>query len=280
MHMKNTVISRWWRPVLLLVIVILATISFIKACSGHRSSLVREYEGPEGKELCVAIELSPLTYCVHGDSISGFDYTMLSDIARKHNLKLSFYPYSDNETALQGLLDGKYQLVVGDLTRNAAMKENFRLSKDIYLDRLVLAQFVDSVGAIPTITRQKELAELDTLLVPSGRHYAQRLRHLAYELGDTINFVSQNGATSEHLAIRVALGEIPYAVVSAETAGRLSKDYPHLDLSTPVSFSLFQTWALAPQDSILADSLDVWIDSYKASPQYKALTKQYFSLPE
>lgn len=251
--------------IIIAIIAVLSGVAVYRHFS-NRSSLVAAFERPAAKDvLSVAIELSPMTYFpCEGDSITGYDYELLEEIGRLHGLRFSFYPYSDVEEALKGLDEGKFDIVAGDLTATTDLRDRgYILTDNIYLDRQVLAQRVDSAGGRPAITNLRDLAGIDTLWVPSGVHYRRRLENLQNEMGDTIHFVAAPGATSEHLAIAVAIGEIPYAVVSAKAAEKLAGEYPSLDISTPVSLSLIQTWAVAPGNKALADSLNVWLDELR-----------------
>lgn len=262
--MKVSALRRSLPAIIIAFIAVISGVAVYRHFHSGESSLVAAYERPAGKDvLSVAIELSPATYDpTSGDTIKGYDYELLSRIARRHGLKIVYHPYTNVEEALKGLDKGTYDIVVGDLTATTDLRERgYVLTRDIYLDRQVLAQRVDTTaqGSAPAIDTQGKLRGIDSLWVPSGVHYKRRLENLAAELGDSIHFVAAPGATSEHLAIAVAIGEIPYAVVSAEAAQKVKEDYPQLDLSTPVSFSLFQTWAVAPGDSVLADSLNKWI---------------------
>lgn len=261
--MKVSALRRALPAVIILLIVVLSGVAVYRHFRGGRSPLVAGFS-PAGKdELSVAIELSPSTYDpTTSDSIHGIDYEILTRIAREHGLKIDFHPYTNVEEALKGLDEGRYDLVVGDLTATTDLRaKGYILTKDIYLDHFVLAQLRNPADTLPRIDTQLKLKTADTIWVPAGVHYRRRLENLAAELGDSLHFVPAPGATSEHLAIAVAIGEIPYAVVSEEAAEKIREDYPRLDLSTPVSFSLFQTWAVAPGDSALADSLNKWLES-------------------
>ncbi len=261
--MKTSKLRRAMPAVIILFILVVSGVSVYRHFS-ERSHLVTGFERPDGRDvLSVAIELSPQTYDPSpGDTILGYDYALLSRMAREHNLEIVFHPYTNVEEVLHGLKTGKYDLVAGDLTSTTDLREKgFILTHEIYLDKQVLAQRLDTLNG-PAIDSQLKLGKADTIFVPAGVHYRRRLENLAAETGDTIHFVEAPGATSEHLAIAVAIGEIPYAVVSEEAARKVAADYPMLDLSTPVSFSMFQTWAVAPGDSVLADSLNAWLDTY------------------
>ena len=100
---------------------------------------------------------------------------------------------------------------------------------------------------------------------------------MAKELGDTITVLTDPEQSSEHLAIMTALGQIKHAVVGEAVARRVARQYPQLDISTPISLSQFQVWAVAPGDSALLDTLNRWIDEFKATAEYRRLAEHYLS---
>ena len=124
------------------------------------------------------------------------------------------------------------------------------------------------------MTSQEQLIG-DTVWVAEGSPFNTRLRNMIRELGDSIVVVSEPGYSSEHLAIRTALGEVKQAVVNEAVARHIAKRYPCLDISTPISFNQFQVWAVAPGDTVLLDSLNVWVNEFKKTPQYRALADKY-----
>ena len=73
----------------------------------------------------------------------------------------------------------------------------------------------------------------------------------------------------------VAAGEIPRAVVNEGLARRLAAADTLLDLSTPVSFTQFQTWAVAPSDTALRRTLNAFLASFRNTPRYRALLDRY-----
>lgn len=98
---------------------------------------------------------------------------------------------------------------------------------------------------------------------------------MSRELGESIYVVSPDKYSSEHLAILTALGEVKQAVVNEAIARRIAADYPILDIDTQISFNQFQCWAVAPGDSTLLDSLNVWLNSFKGTPAYHRLAEKY-----
>lgn len=260
---------------LLIIVALLAltAMSVLRRCEMSRSTLANDFIRPGSDTLSVAVEMSPLTYTFSNDTAAGFDYQILSGIARRHDLKLKFHPVGELEQAFQGLYDGKYDILVASIPKTNALKKYFPLTDAVYLDRQVLVQLADSVS-VSYISAAHELAG-DTVWIPDGSPYLLRLRNLSRELGDSVHIANMEGHSSELLAIMIALGKIPRAVIGEAVARRIVADYPALDISTPVSLSQLQCWAVAPGDSVLLDSLNSWLDEFKSTPEYDALVEQY-----
>lgn len=252
----------------------LALIGLLRRQDGRRSGLADEYTRPGGDTLAVAIEMSPLTYTLRNDTAEGFDYLLLRDIARSHGIPVEFYPFSKLEEAFRGLDEHRYDLLVASVPSTSTLKKYFPLTDAVYLDRQVLVQLADSVGGRGPITSQEQLRG-DTVWIAEGSPFTTRLGNMAKELGDTITVISVPGHSSEHLAIMTATGEIRRAVVNEAVARHIAAMYPRLDISTQISFNQFQVWAVAPGDSSLRDSLNVWLGEFRQTESYRRLANRY-----
>lgn len=255
------------------IIIILGAIGFIRRCSRNSGDIVNEYVKPGDDTIAVAIEMSPQTYTMRNDTAEGFDYNMLRAIALQHHVTVEFFPVASLDEAFRGLNDGEYDMLVASLPATNTLKQHFPLTDPIYLDKQVLVQRVDSAGEAPVRSQEQLIG--DSVWVAEGSPYNTRLRNMIRELGDTIVVISEPGYSSEHLAIRTALGEIKQAVVNEAVARHIAGQYPCLDISTPISFNQFQVWAVAPGDSVLLDSLNVWVREFKETPQYRSLAEKY-----
>lgn len=254
------------------VIVGFIVIGLARRSSTDRSSqLIEEYRHPAGDTIAVAIEMSPLTYTLENDTAEGFDYLMLRDIAASHHIPVRFYPFSQLDKAFQGLYDHKYDLLIAAMPSTSALKEYFPLTDAVYIDRQVLVQAADSAPAISSPEQLKG----DTVWIAKGKPFRTRLRNMARELGDTIVVIESPEYSSEHLAIMTALGQIKHAVVGHAVAKRVARSYQQLDISTPISLSQFQVWAVAPGDSTLLNELNRYIDEFKSTDRYRTLADRY-----
>lgn len=258
-------------------IVILTVVGFARKCQQDGSTLADEFVRPGGDTLSVAIEMSALTYNMRNDTADGFDYQILCDIGRRHDVAMVFHPFNELEDAFAGLYNGTYDIVVASMASTSALKEVFPLTDAVYIDKQVLVQRGDSVH------RQiKESHELrgDTVWIVEGSPSATRLRNMASELGDTIHIASIPGYSAEQLAIMTALGEVPRAVVNEAMVRQIAAEFPTLDISTPVSLSQLQCWAVAPGDSVLVDSLNSWLESFKKTAAFDSLMQRYLVAPQ
>lgn len=268
--------KRYLLPLLLgVVIVALTAIGVVRRMDiENNSQLVEKYKKPGDDTLAVAIEMSPLTFILENDTAEGFDYLMLRDMAQRNGVNVKFYPFTHIDKAFKQLYDGDFDLLVASMPSTSALKEYFPLTKEVYIDRLVLVQRKAEGDSLPAVRSQTELKG-DTVWIAKGKPFKTRLTNMANELGDTICVVESPDYSSEHLAIMTALGDIRHAVVGHAEARRVARNYPQLDVGTPISLSQFQVWAVAPGDSTLLERLNGWIENFKGTEEYRQLAERY-----
>lgn len=254
---------------------VVALMLFSRLCTRHEASTPDDRAG--GDTINVAIEISPIGVNLSGDTLSGYYYDMLQQIMQQHNRPVAINVFNHSETALKQLLDGRYDVIIADLPVTTAIKDSYLTTIPLIVDNQVLVQAADTTGGQRTIaiTSPSQLAGGDVYL-PARSSMRSRLENLAAELGDTINIIEDLDYGAEQLMMMVALGQIPNVVVNSRAASLMLARYPNLDASVPISFSQFQGWILAPRDSVLRDTLDVWLQQYQQSPAADALEHRYF----
>lgn len=255
----------------LLLILAVALMGMIKHCSHHDSSAT-ESPRATGDTIDIAIEISPIALSTCADTLGGFYYDLMRYIAKKENLAVKFTPFSQIESALDGLESGRYDMVIADLPITTAMREKFLFTDPIALDREVLVQLKDSLSGKPKAMIQNDLRG-DTVWIPAGSPFRDRLINLSHEIGDTIYIEEDPDYASEQLVMLVALGDLPRAVVNEQIARSLAGRYPNLDISLDISFTQFQSWAVSPNRQVLLDSLNLWLSRH--SEVAETLRKRY-----
>ena len=257
----------------LLLVAALTLMLCVRTCSVptlHVSS--RQPSG--GDTIDVAIEYGPLSFYRYDDTLGGFSYDLLRQMAADHDLKLKFHPIVTIGEALGGLDEGIYDIVVAAMPMTERYREDYAFTRPVYIDRQVLVQLRDSSGNVP-VNSQLDLARHEVWVMAQSP-VADRLHNLASEIGDTIYVVEDPAYGSEQLFIMTATGEIPSAVVNERIARAMAADYPRVDVSTAVSFNQFQSWICRKADSLLVSRLDTVMEAQRQTEIYRKLSRRYF----
>lgn len=259
---------------LVLMVLVLAVMMFTRNIAG-RGSAAASAAGTRDS-LNVAIQISPVGVSTNGDSLSGFYYDMIRRMADREKLALKIDGFTQIANALDGLSDGRYDIVIADIPITKDLREKYLFTDPIYTDRQVLVQLIDSVTGRPHIKSQSDLRG-DTVHIAAGSPLLPRLANLSKELGDTIYVVEDKFYGPEQMMLLTAIGQMKNVVVNEVAARNIAKDYPQLDMSVTLSFSQFQSWAVSPRRPQLLDSLNVWISRFKSTPEFSHLVDRYFA---
>lgn len=233
---------------ILLIVITLGLMFSLKRCQHFK---VASHTPVPDDTIRVAIQYAPGSFYMQGDSLGGIDYDALCSLGLPYRL----YPITNPTEGLNGLNEGRYDLVIADLPMIADSTSEYIFTKPVYVDRQVLVQRVDS-GKEPAITSVVQLAG-DTVCVAENSPMAARLENLSKEIGAPI-FISERSATSEKLLIELANGldNVNYAVVNESVAENMAADYPNLNYSVAVSLNQFQPWILRKDRQALCDSIN------------------------
>lgn len=245
----------------------------LRTCSVAVPSAVTD-DKPSGSDtIDVAIDYGPMSLFTYDDTLGGFNYDLMRELAGREGLHVKFHPVTTPNQALVGLNAKIYDVIVSDLTVTLEDSGIVAFTDPVYLDKQVLVQRLapDGKSAVKT---QLDLAGREVWVVANSPS-ADRLHNLSGEIGDTIIVREDPTYGAEQLVLMVAVGDIPMAVVNEKTARRLAGDYSQLDVSTAVSFTQFQSWAVRKNDVALVDSINSMLQRFKATPAYDSLVKRY-----
>lgn len=227
-------------------------------------------------EFVVAMEYSPLSCYMYGDTLGGYSYDLLRMVSRHAGLDFKFQPMVTLSVSLDKLKASEYRMVCAEFPVTKENKEEYLFSDPIYIDRQVLVQRKPMGGGSVAIKSSLDLAH-DTVWVAAGSSVYTRLLNLSHEIGDTIYVNKEPEYGPEQLFMRVATGEIKYAVMNERVAKKMSERYPDVDVSTNIGFSQFQSWIINKHDSVFCDSINSWLKAVKSTAEYKTLYNRYFS---
>ncbi|HBL72636.1 MAG: transporter substrate-binding domain-containing protein [Bacteroidales bacterium] len=225
-------------------------------------------------ELRVCGEYDPFSFYTDDQGQHGFHYELAKAFAEAHGLTLVYMYEGTFRTRMQWLNTGRCDLLTGPLPILNSLRPTLAYTMPLYGSRLVLVQRRSD----KPLRNQVNLAD-KTVSIASHSPYLVRISHLATEISDSIHVKEVRVFTHEELLKQVNDGKTDFAVMDEYMAKAWSKDYPELDIQTPLSLTQFQAWAVRPNSPQLLDSLNVFLEGYKKSRAYARLLKRYGATP-
>jgi membrane-bound lytic murein transglycosylase F len=225
--------------------------------------------------LRVATLYSPTSYFIYREERMGFDYSLISDFTREKGIVLKLQVASSLESAVQMLDSGSVDIVAYEVPVTAQYNK-----KVVYCGpESKTSQVLVQPRANDRINDVTELVGKD-VYVEKNSKYQQRLQNLNNELGGGIKIhaVSRDTLITEDLLEMVSKGEIPLTVVDSDIAHINKTYYPQLDITLELSFKQRSQWAVSPQQSWLADSINAWFGGEQRRQSQSELYKRYFEL--
>ena len=261
------------------VIIVLALLFCFRRCDNQQKQPLppRDYADiiREGV-LRVATEYNSISFYVDSDSVSGFHYELIQAFARDKGLKTEITPIMSFEERLEGLSEGRYDVIAYGILATSKLKDSLLLTSPIFLNKQVLVQRKE-IGENDSlyIRTQLDLAQR-TLHVVKGSPSILRIQNLGNEIGDTIYIKEIDKYGSEQLISMVAHGDIDYAVCDESIARAAADSIPQIDINTAISFTQFYSWAVSKQSPALLDSLNTWLDKFQKEERYQKIYKKYY----
>lgn len=261
------------------VVAVLALIFFFRNCDkqekqpGHP----RDYAAiaKEGT-LRVATEYNSISFFVDGDTISGFHYELIEAFARDMGLKIEIHPLMSFEERLEGLSEGRYDVIAYGILATSELKDSLLLTSPIVLNKQVLVQRKENEENDSLYIRSQLDLARRTLHVVKGSPSILRIQNLGNEIGDTIYIKEIEKYGDEQLIALVAHGDIDYAVCDESIAEAAADSLSQIDVNTAISFTQFYSWAVSKQSPALLDSLDTWLDRFQEEKEYQQIYKKYY----
>jgi membrane-bound lytic murein transglycosylase MltF len=228
--------------------------------------------------LRIITEYSPSGYYISGDTTEGFQYELSKAIAEVSGLEVHTRLEMSLTESFRVLETNECDIIAQNIPITSEMKEHYLFTEPIVLNKQVLVQrTADANGGIEPLRNQLDLAG-KTIHAAKDSPALLRLKHLELEIGDSVHVVEDDTYSAEQLIIKVAKGEIDYAVCDRQVAVTLKDELPEIDLNTDISFTQQQAWALRKNSPVLADSLNQWLNRVRASGLFDKIYKRYYRI--
>ena len=267
------------KVLILAIAVVLISLGLFTRTEHKVNITPRDYQEIKASGVIKAVtEYNSISYRVADDTIIGFDYELINAFARHMGLKAEVTPEMSFDKRLSGITEGKYDLMATPTLVTSTLKDTILFSRTMQLGNLILVQRKQMPDA-DSSTYVGELFDLKdkTIHVVKNSPTYLRLNNLMNEIAYEIKIKEIDKYTPEQLVALVAAGDIDYTVCSEHMAGKLLEQYDNIDISTKLSFTQFHAWGVNKNAPALLDSLNLWLDEYIKTKDYKALYKKYFN---
>lgn len=226
--------------------------------------------------LRATMEYGAIDMHAKGDTVAGFYYEMIEAFARDHGIQVAISPEMSLEKRMEGIDSGRFDIVAHGIPTTSELKDTLLLTTPILLNRLILVQRrpITLGDTLKYIDSQLDLAG-KTVHSASGPSVLMRLKHLSDEIGDTILVEEETLYGNEQLISMVAHGDIDYVVCEENIATIAADSLPQIDIHLPIGFTQFYSWGLNKKSPALLDTINVWLDTYLKSREYRNLKRRY-----
>lgn len=247
----------------------------ISSCSELKKDKVVSIDLKEIRKkgkLTVLFENSSMSFFEYRGKKMGFEYEILDSFSKQIGLPLEIKVVSDARDFKRFLNDGEGDLIAANLAISLKDKKNINYSDAYYFTNQVLIQrSSDSVIKEPMDLCQK------IIYVRKNSAFDRRLHSLQEEIGERIYVRSfKNDPITEDLIEMVSNKEIDFTIAH-ENLARISKElHPNLNIKTPISFKQKIAFGIRHKSPGLKKELDLFLESYCKSSEFKDLKKKYF----
>jgi membrane-bound lytic murein transglycosylase F len=227
---------------------------------------------------------SSTSYFLYKGMPMGFEYELLSRLAKNLGLELKITVAEDIDSLFDMLNNGDGDLIAFGMTITESRKKLVSFTNNHYVTHQTLVQRMpDNWRSLPgyKIDRQvvSNTLELinDTVWVRENTSYAQRLDNLQQEIGAKIPITHIEGNIPTDEIIRMVVnGEIDRTIADYNIASINKTYYPILHIDTRISFSQRIAWAVRQNSPELLKVINKWIVKEKKSDDYYVIYNKYF----
>ena len=233
--------------------------------------------------LIAVMDYNSTNYFIYRGEPMGYQYDLLKLLAEHLGVKLQVEVENDLDKNFEMLQKGECDIIGVNLTVTKERSKVIDFTYPHSQTRQILVQRKpENWRSLSKDKLEEELLrnQLDlagkVVYVQKGSSYAQRMKNLSDEIGDSIKLVEQTDKEVEELIELVANGEIEYTVADENVALVNKMYYPVLDVQTAVSFPQNLAWGVRKGDDLLKKEIDHWLKGFKRSTEYALIYNKYF----
>jgi membrane-bound lytic murein transglycosylase F len=227
---------------------------------------------------------SSTSYFLYRGQAMGFEYELLTQLAKELDLKLELVISNNLDTQFEVLNRGEVDLIAHGMTITNQRKWEVDFTEHLYLTRQVLVQkrpdnYLNmSWSAIDGHLINDPIELIDkTISVRKNSSYIERILSLSNEMGGNIMIDTLDSKLStDEIINMVADGEIEYTIAD-ENLAKINASYnPILKIDVPISFSQRIAWVTRKKSPLFRQAVNKWIVSQRKKRDFNVIYNKYF----
>jgi membrane-bound lytic murein transglycosylase F len=246
---------------------------------------MRIHEILERGKLIATTDYNSTDYFIYRGEPMGYQYEKLKMLADYLGVDLEINVAINIEDAFRSLEEGKSDLIAMGLTQTLDRSEKVVFTVPLFQTRQMLVQRKPANWRKMTnwdeidqglIRNPIDLAG-KTVVVQMASAHSTRLKNLSEEIGWPIVIKEDPVDEVEQLVESVAKGDIDYTVCDEHMANFFEKQYPDIDIRTPISFPQNIAWAVRHGSDSLLAVINEWLTVNNNTFASKHLIEKYFN---
>ncbi|MCD8395083.1 MAG: transporter substrate-binding domain-containing protein [Bacteroidales bacterium] len=223
--------------------------------------------------LRVSTIYGPASYFYYRDTIMGYDYDMIEELAAEHGFVVDWRVAGSLDEAIQWAVDGEVDLVGTQIPVTADSRHKIiPCGLKTYTEEVLVQPPGDTV--LVDINQLKG----QTVYVQKDSKSEEALEEVNDKIGGGINIrpVDEDSLATEDMLAAVAHGDIHLAIVDSETAKLNKTYYPDLNITLAISTPELSQWGVAKDMKWLGEKIDEWMKEAKPREAQDEILKKYF----
>jgi membrane-bound lytic murein transglycosylase F len=243
------------------------------------------HEIQERGKLIATTDYNSTDYFIYRGEPMGYQYEKLKMLADYLGVDLEINIAINIDDAFRSLEEGKSDLIAMGLTVTLDQTEKVDFTVPILQTRQMLVQRKPANWRKMTTWDDIEKSLIrnpidlagKTVVVQKASSHTARLKNLSEEIGWPIMIEEDPVYEVEQLVEAVANGDIDYTVCNEHMAGFFEKQYPDIDIRTPISFPQNIAWAVKHGSDSLLTVINEWLSVNNNTYASKRLIDKYFN---
>ncbi len=239
--------------------------TFLLSCSKLNPSRTDDKETAsiaaikERGKLIAATDFSGISFFIYKGNPMGFQFEMLSDLARNIGVPLEIITVKSIDEAYALLEDGDCDIVAMNLVPSEPYTDKFLYTiphSEVELALVMLNTDSSSTTAVASNSSRKNS------------------KHLTIS-GKDVDVVYAGHKTADELVETVAQGDIDQAIVEESEAKIGALRYPNLNVKKLAGLNSESCWAVNGKSKILLQEINTWLGRFKRSASYEYIVSKY-----